>query len=360
MGLRLRPGSNDLISMRNRVKTRKDAVVVLDPALSFEGRSFPPVLTAKAVVDGLMPPLGTSALPPSLEAQIPVEFRYWLAPTTEEALDVRNELVELDVIKAQDLLMVDGSLQRVVWQAFIAEEDETPRPLVKRSAPSVAGALCLQPVAEMVLIDGVADQTTWTGERVVEAMKSGGDAVCISLSDIEAHRAALAHLPSVFVLKTRPGVIFGSPLPLASTATNASVVSVTQKEHGVRFLRKADDTTVEERFVFGVVLEPDVVDSQNDTYSAEEVRKAAHRFMEAHAQLGQQHTTIVTGKLKILESYVAPVEFKVGEEVIKAGTWMLAIRVVDDGLWSMVKAGSFTGFSIGGTAIRQPDTTPTP
>lgn len=116
--------------------------------------------------------------------------------------------------------------------------------------------------------------------------------------------------------------------------------------------------TDEERFVLGIVLEPDVVDSQTDFYSAEDVRKAAHRFMEEYEQLGTQHQEIVTGKLRVLESYVAPSDFEVGDQKVKKGSWVLAIRAVDDELWSQIKKGSFTGFSIGGFANRRPEPAP--
>jgi len=118
--------------------------------------------------------------------------------------------------------------------------------------------------------------------------------------------------------------------------------------------------TAEERYVMGIVLEPDTVDSQGDIYSKEEVRKAAHRFMQEYRQLGKQHSEIVTGKLVILESWVAPTEFALGDETVKDGTWLMGIRVVDDALWSSTKKGDFTGFSIGGIAYREPETkTPT-
>lgn len=342
--------------MRTRVKAKKSAGAVVASALDFEGHSFPPVLTSKAVVDGLMPPLGTSALPPSLEAAIPVEFRYWLAPTEEEARDVRDELVERDVIKASDVLMVDGVLRRVVWRAFLAEEEDNAVPLVKRSQAGVAGAMCIEGAGSKVVFDAFTESCEsieWSTEQVAKMVGDGGVPCCFALPDTARNRTALSELASTFVLKTRPGVVYGSTHPIDSSASHALVVSPTLK-HVVRLLRKAEG---EERYVFGIVLEPDVIDSQNDIYSAAEVRKAAHRFMEMHAQLGQQHETIVTGKLKILESYVAPVDFGTGAELVKAGTWLLAIRVVDDGLWEMVKAGSFTGFSIGGSAIRSPDPT---
>lgn len=352
--------------MRSRVKTKKSAIPA-ELLVETGPRALPPVLTASAVAKGLMPPLGSSALPPSLEAAIPPELRYWTAKSAEEARAVRDELVERAVLRPADILKVDGELRRVVWQAFLAVEDEAPAPLAKRTDVAIAGAACLAPIAEPIhalalgeLEGGVfKDEAPWTAERVAKTIEGVGQRVCLALSDTPEHRAAIAGLTSTFALETRPGVIYGSPLPLDPDAPHVAPLVSATKSHAVRLLRKAEaEPAAEERFVFGVVLEPDVVDSQSDTYSAAEVRKAAHRFMEEHAQLGQQHSAIVTGKLKILESYVAPVDFAVGTETVKAGTWLLAIRVVDDGLWTAVKAGSFTGFSIGGTAIRQPDAAP--
>jgi hypothetical protein len=102
-------------------------------------------------------------------------------------------------------------------------------------------------------------------------------------------------------------------------------------------------------------LIPEITDSQGDIYSHEEVRKAAHEYMENAGNLGKQHGEIVTGKLKILESYVSPADFTQDEESVAKGTWIMGIRVVDDDLWSDVKKGTFTGFSIGGAAHRSPE-----
>ncbi len=108
----------------------------------------------------------------------------------------------------------------------------------------------------------------------------------------------------------------------------------------------------EERYVFGIVLEPETVDAQKDIYSAVEVRDAAHRFMEEYQNIGLMHRGYVNGAVKILESYVAPTEFEVDGTKVKKGTWLLAVRVQDDSLWQQVKNGELGGFSIGGTAIR--------
>lgn len=112
----------------------------------------------------------------------------------------------------------------------------------------------------------------------------------------------------------------------------------------------------DERYVLGVVLEPDEIDSQGDTISAEDICNAAHKFMQEYGNIGLQHQTFVNGKIKILESYVAPVEFEIGEQTVKAGTWLLALRVIDDSIWDAIKDGRLTGLSIGGTGVRKPAT----
>jgi hypothetical protein len=110
----------------------------------------------------------------------------------------------------------------------------------------------------------------------------------------------------------------------------------------------------DERYVLGIVLEPEVVDAQGDIYSAEEIRQAAHRFMEEFGGLGLMHRLRVNGQVKVLESYLALVDFTVGEVRVRKGTWLLAVRVISDALWEQVKDGTLGGFSIGGSARRQP------
>jgi len=121
----------------------------------------------------------------------------------------------------------------------------------------------------------------------------------------------------------------------------------------------------DERYVLGVVLEPEVVDAQGDIYSVEEIRQAAHRFMEEFGGLGLMHRLQVNGQVRILESYLAPVDLEVGGIVARRGTWLLAVRILSDELWARVKDGSLSGFSVGGSARRVPedaanDDAPTP
>lgn len=109
----------------------------------------------------------------------------------------------------------------------------------------------------------------------------------------------------------------------------------------------------EERFVLGIVLEPDAPDAQGHIYNAVEVRAAAHYFMEFHRALGLMHQVILDSEAAILESYVAPGDFAIGDQFVPRGTWVLGARIYDDNLWNMIKTGQIAAWSIGGWGVVQ-------
>ncbi len=117
----------------------------------------------------------------------------------------------------------------------------------------------------------------------------------------------------------------------------------------VSIISKSDDD--DERIVFGVVYEPDAEDTQGDYATAEEIRKAAYTFMEN----GQEYKVMHKGApvdVRVLESYLAPVGFSIGEDVVKKGSWMLTSRINDPEMWADIKSGEFAGYSMGGTSER--------
>ena len=117
-----------------------------------------------------------------------------------------------------------------------------------------------------------------------------------------------------------------------------------------------DDTLIEKgtelRLVTGVVLEPETTDLQGDIYSAEEVRKTAHKFLSDYQGQGngREHKTMGDPGLRIVESYIAPAEIKINKANIKKGTWLMSTIVLDDKIWKSVKSGEITGYSIRGTS----------
>ena len=117
----------------------------------------------------------------------------------------------------------------------------------------------------------------------------------------------------------------------------------------VSIISKSDDD--DERIVFGVVYEPDEEDTQGDYATVEDIRKAAYSFME----IGQIYKVMHKGvpvDVCVLESYLAPVEFQMGGETVKKGTWLLGSRIPEGEMWADIKSGEHTGYSMAGTSER--------
>ncbi|MGN4860821.1 XkdF-like putative serine protease domain-containing protein [Bacillus cereus group sp. MYBK132-2] len=110
-------------------------------------------------------------------------------------------------------------------------------------------------------------------------------------------------------------------------------------------------TEEEKQLVTGVVYEPDVEDSHGDKMTAEEIEKAAYTFMENYQHIDKQHDEIA-GKGTVVENWIAKSDMTVGEQEVKAGTWLMTVRVDDAETWEEIKKGEVTGFSMGGFGER--------
>jgi len=105
----------------------------------------------------------------------------------------------------------------------------------------------------------------------------------------------------------------------------------------------------DEHIVYGIVYEPDTKDAQGDQATAAEIKKAAYDFMEHCQDFKVMHKGKKV-KIKILENYIAPVNFSIGKRKVKKGSWVLVTRVLDKDVWKDIKAGKLTGYSMAGYA----------
>lgn len=110
---------------------------------------------------------------------------------------------------------------------------------------------------------------------------------------------------------------------------------------------------LEKQVVTGIVLEPGVIDAHNHFESAETIEEASHVFMGRYRQkvdgtkLGIQHQVFGEVGFHIVESYIAPIDFVLGGEIVRKGSWVMSVKVTNVDLWNAVKDGAITGFSIG-------------
>jgi len=117
----------------------------------------------------------------------------------------------------------------------------------------------------------------------------------------------------------------------------------------IQSIRVAKSVNEELKQATFLVLSPEEVDLHGDIYSADEVRKACHNF-NSHSMTANLLHLVETDTFSIAESYISPVEMQLGEQVLKAGSWLVVTQFYDDEIWEEVKKGNLTGISIGGYA----------
>lgn len=108
-------------------------------------------------------------------------------------------------------------------------------------------------------------------------------------------------------------------------------------------------TNEELKQVLYVAMCPDEVDLHGDVTTADEVRKACHNF-NMHCMKANLFHLVETDTFAIAESYIAPIDFILGEKIVKAGTWLVNLQVLSDDVWALVKSGNICAVSIGALA----------
>jgi hypothetical protein len=384
-----RPG---LLSVGSEITVRikPDRDVMIEAAKrddGDDGNPIPLVLRWSPTGSAPMPPDGQSGLPASLEQDVPPEFRYWTAKG-DEARAARDALVESDLFTRDSIRLVDGVPRRVVVELYLpaiekaaAEslaspasreallEKLVPAPsILSTKAEDLDAALRLLPDGAAIHVV-VALSDAENIAPIVKALQEKGAPWLVEVPDEVPCRLMLDALGIPFHLRStkNDGAAFLSSFDPAIPVEwlDGSAVAAKKDDGGddavagealrrvTRVIKGADPK--DERYVLGIVLEPETEDSQKDIYSAEEIRQAAHKFMETYGSIGLMHKVALGGRVAILESWIAPCDFDLNGQHVKKGTWMLAIRVKDDDLWDSVKKGELTGFSIGGSAIRRPE-----
>lgn len=156
-----------------------------------------------------------------------------------------------------------------------------------------------------------------------------------------------------------------------------------------RFIAKSD----KQHYTLGVVYEPNVIDTQGDFTTTDEIEKACWGFMERlqgrdtltktalcvleevvkAASSGDSVRLDITDAFEavekrglndmhvntdrdgelgtIVECYIAPCDFQIGEEQVKKGTWLLGVRWSPE-YFAKIESGERTGFSMEGRAVR--------
>lgn len=113
---------------------------------------------------------------------------------------------------------------------------------------------------------------------------------------------------------------------------------------------KADE---ERRLVYGVIAESGMVDAQRDVMSARTIEDMAHNFMMRFRRFDERHSWRQIPAMPV-ESWVFREDVTIFGQLIKAVSWVVGVKVFDDGAWQKIRSGEYRAFSIGGKGVRTP------
>lgn len=103
--------------------------------------------------------------------------------------------------------------------------------------------------------------------------------------------------------------------------------------------------------IYGIVLEPEVTDTQDDTMSVDEIEKTAEGFMSKSRRIGLRHRQLAEG-VTLTDNYVTQGPAKLGKQNLAVGTWIIGVKVNNPTLWAGIEKGEYNGFSVGGHGKR--------
>lgn len=119
-------------------------------------------------------------------------------------------------------------------------------------------------------------------------------------------------------------------------------------QHTIR-IRKIDKMR---QIVFGVVYEPNVLDTHGDMMLPEDIELMAHRFMadvKLRTSIDTMHDNIPNGSYPI-ESFIA----RDNDPDYPPGSWVLGLKVVDAKVWGAVMSGDLNGYSFEAYCTKKP------
>lgn len=130
-------------------------------------------------------------------------------------------------------------------------------------------------------------------------------------------------------------------------------------------IAKLDET---KQVVYGIVLDPYIVDAHDDWTPPHEVQKTAWGWLAGGGKIRLQHSADVFAEAveswlmpyPTVEDYAAALacqphrvwQLPFGTELVHSGSWVLGTRVLDPAAWQAVLSGALQSYSIGGFGVR--------
>jgi hypothetical protein len=96
-----------------------------------------------------------------------------------------------------------------------------------------------------------------------------------------------------------------------------------------------------------------MIDALGDVMSARTIEDMAHGYMIRSRKFDDRHNWKQVAAV-LVESWIVREDTNLFGQLIKAISWVIAVKVFDDVIWQKIKSGEYQSFSIGGRGVRVP------
>lgn len=99
-----------------------------------------------------------------------------------------------------------------------------------------------------------------------------------------------------------------------------------------------------EQVVMGELLIPDVPNSYGDIYTRESIKEFCYEFAMRGFGIDVNHDNVdvnAAGGVYVVESFIV----RAGDPDFIEGSWVIAMKILDDAIWQQVLDGEINGFS---------------
>jgi hypothetical protein len=130
-------------------------------------------------------------------------------------------------------------------------------------------------------------------------------------------------------------------------------------------------TLEDKKIVYGIVLDPYIVDAHQDWVPPEVVEETAHGWFKGSRLITLHHKTSSNAKAveSHIEAYPTRADYvsarlgeshrawrrKYGDDIVHSGAWIIGVQL-DDEEWKAYKRDEIAAFSIEGFGVRSPAT----
>ena len=315
-----------------------------------------PYVLGEAVRKNLLPPLGYSALPKEIRKKIPDEYKYWLEKDRKKAIQMRNAILELDLITKntgkfflhrrywldpQHKINRFGPTEEV-YDLTILDGNKLVHYSISEDPADSFGFAGYKTDIDKKIID-IKEQTKIEPKTMLNPSKN--TPCWIELID-SGNCEIYQNSPEFLKVKFKGKVLNG--LYTAKKEENTAFwLFETSKTPADTVLPIMKSDTFR-GIVTGPVLIPDRVDRQGHIITKEEIEKAMFDFMRNSRNIGFMHQNeYVNDEVTILECAIQKGDYRLDNgRVIPDGTWYLTIEEKNPIRKELIKQGKIRGFSI--------------